>query len=237
MTYTALGRSISIYAAPVWNTNASESNINKIQRAQNEALRIITGSHKMSIDPIHSETEMLKVEDHLNLLSVKYLIHCLDTEYVCYQSTKIDHLPREMKETIFIRHNKTVLPLLANNRIDTLQTIHNSSVNRAIDNMTDNRVLNNPPPHINDEETHLSRRKCATLSLLGVGHCKLLYSYKKRLKLTDSSSCQDCGMDPQDVPHLFNCTAHSTDLSHVNLCDKPVKTIRELNFLDPGNLD
>ena len=69
MTYKALGRSIANYAAPVWSKNASESNIGKIQRAQNEALRIITGSHKMSsIDHIHSETKMLQVEDHLNLL-------------------------------------------------------------------------------------------------------------------------------------------------------------------------
>ena len=60
MTYKALGRSISNYAAPVWTTNASESNICKIQRAQNKALRFITGSHKMSsIDHSHSEIEML----------------------------------------------------------------------------------------------------------------------------------------------------------------------------------
>ena len=48
MTYRALGRSIANYAAPAWSINASESNIGKIQRAQNEALRIITGSHNMS---------------------------------------------------------------------------------------------------------------------------------------------------------------------------------------------
>ena len=81
MTYKALGRSIANYAAPVWSINASETNIGKIQRAQNEALRIITGSHKMSsIDHIHSETKMLQVEDHLNLLSAQYLVQCLDTE-------------------------------------------------------------------------------------------------------------------------------------------------------------
>ena len=81
MTYKALGRSIANYAAPVWIINASETNIGKIQRAQNEALRIITGSHKMSsIDHIHSETKMLQVEDHLNLLSAQYLVQCLDTE-------------------------------------------------------------------------------------------------------------------------------------------------------------
>ena len=59
-TYKALGISIANYAAPVWSTNASESNIGKIQRAQNEALRIIPCSHKMSnIDHIHIKTEMI----------------------------------------------------------------------------------------------------------------------------------------------------------------------------------
>ena len=90
MTYKALGRSIANYAAPVWSTNASESSIGKIQRAQNEALRIITGSHKMSsIDHLHGETNMLQVEDQLNLLSAQYLVQCLvqclDTENVYHQ--------------------------------------------------------------------------------------------------------------------------------------------------------
>ena len=115
MTYKALGRSIANYAAPVWSTNSSESNIGKIQHAQNEALRIITGSHKMSsIDHLHSETEMLQVEDHLNLLSVQYLVQCLDTENVCHHFTKMYLPPREMKKTIFTTHDQPVLPLLAN---------------------------------------------------------------------------------------------------------------------------
>ena len=75
MTYKALGRSIVNYAARVWGTNASDSNIGKIQRVQNEALSIITGSHKLlSIDHIHSETEKIHVEDHLNLLSEQYQV-------------------------------------------------------------------------------------------------------------------------------------------------------------------
>ena len=164
ITYKALGMSLANYAAPGWSTNISESNIGKIQRAQNEALRIITGSHKMSsMDHQHNETEMLQVEDHLNLLFAQCLVHCLDTDNVCHHITKMDQPPREMKETIFTRHNQTVLPLVANNKKDTLHAIHTSFVNRAIDNMTDNRVLNNRPPPINDEETHLSRRKRATL--------------------------------------------------------------------------
>ena len=97
MTYKTLGKSITNSAAPVWSTNASE-----IQRAQNEALRIITGSHKMSsIDHLHSETKMLQVDDHLNLLSAQYLVQCLNTGNVCHHITKMDLPPREMKETIF----------------------------------------------------------------------------------------------------------------------------------------
>ena len=72
LTYKALGRSITNYAAPIWSTNTSDTSLGKIHRAQNKALRIITGSHKMSsIDHIHSETKMLHVEDHLNLLSAQ----------------------------------------------------------------------------------------------------------------------------------------------------------------------
>ena len=46
-----------------------------------------------------------------------------------------------------MRHqgNITVLPLLANTKKDSLQAIYTSFVN-----MTDNRVLNNRPPPVND---------------------------------------------------------------------------------------
>ena len=111
-----------------------------------------------------------------------------------------------MKNTLFTRHNQTVVPLLANTKKALLRAVHTSFVKTAIDTMTDNRILNYPSPPINDEETCLRRRQRATLSQLRPGHCNLLNSYKKRLKPTDSSSCPDCGMGPQDVPHLFNCT-------------------------------
>ena len=180
-----------------------------------------------SINHLHSETKMLPVEDHLNLLSAQYLAHCLDTENVCHHITTLDHRPREMKETLFTRHNQTVLPFLANTNKVSLQAVHTSFVNTAIDNMTYNRVLNYRPPPISDEEIYLTRRQRAILSQLRSGYCKLLNSYKKRLKQTHSSSCPDCGMDPQDVPHLFNCTTHPTTLTPESLWDRPVKTIRE----------
>ena len=125
----------------------------------------------------------------------------------------MDHPPREMKETLFTRHNQTVVPLLVNTKKASLQAVHTSFVNTAIDNMTDNRVLNYRPPPINDEETYLTRRQRAHSLTAPLRHCKLLNTYKKRLKQTESSSCPNCGMDPQDVPHLFNRTAHPTTLT------------------------
>ena len=111
-----------------------------------------------SIDHPHSGTKMLLIKDHLNLLSAQYLVHCLDTENVCHHITTMDHPPRKMKETLFTRHKQTVIPLLANTKKASLQAVHTSFVNTAIDNMTDNIVLNYRPP-INDEETYLTRRQ------------------------------------------------------------------------------
>ena len=101
---------------------------------------------------------MLPVEDHLNIISAQYLVHRLDTENVCHYITTLDHLPREMKETLFTIH-QTVLPLLANTKKASLQAVHTSFVNTAIDNMTDNRVLNYRPPPISDEKIDLTRRQ------------------------------------------------------------------------------
>ena len=127
--------------------------------AQKKILHLANWSQLIHPGPASSMTKMLQVEDHLNLLSAQYLVQCLDTDNVCHHITKMDLPPREMKETIFTRHYQTVLPLLANNRKDTVQALHTSFVNTAIGNMKDNRVLNSRPPSINDEETLLQTTK------------------------------------------------------------------------------
>ena len=238
MTYKAIGRSVANYGAPVWSTNASITSIGKIQIAQNEALRIATGSHKMSsIDHLHNETEMLTVKQHSDLLSAQYLVQCLDPDHVCLNITTMDVPPRQMKHTLHTRHYPTVQPLLAATKKETLQAVHTEAVTRAINSQQPNRVLHNRPPPISLEEDTLRRPQRTTLSQLRSGHCRLLNSYQNRLTPTVDSRCPDCGVNPHDVPHLFHCTAQPNDLSTVNLWDKPVESIRELSFLDPRNLD
>ena len=130
--HKAIGRSVANYGAPVWSTIASVTSIGKIQIAQNEALRIATGSHKMSsIDHLHNETEMLTVKQHSDLLSAQYLVQCLDPDHVCHNITTMDVPLRQMKHTLHTRHYPTVQPLPAATKKETLQ-----AVTRAINSLT-----------------------------------------------------------------------------------------------------
>ena len=97
MTYNALGKSIANYATPVWSTNASDSSSKKIQTVQNAALRTTTGAHTMaSIDHLHQESLTLRVKDHSDMLSVKYLVNCLEEDHGSHGITIQE--PRPMKE-------------------------------------------------------------------------------------------------------------------------------------------
>ena len=99
MTYKTVGRSIINYA--------------KIQYTQNEVLRIATGCHKMSsIDHLHTEAEMLKIKEHLELLSAQYLARCLKPGNVCHPITTRATPERQMKETLYTRHRNTVEPMM-----------------------------------------------------------------------------------------------------------------------------
>ena len=62
------------------SSNLHDTNYGKIQHTQNEA----TGYDKMaSIDHLHTEVDMLKVGEHSELLSAKYLDRFLEPGNVC----------------------------------------------------------------------------------------------------------------------------------------------------------
>ena len=42
-----------------------------------------------NIDHLHSKTEIMQIDDHLNLLTAQYLIQRLDTENICHYITTI----------------------------------------------------------------------------------------------------------------------------------------------------
>ena len=105
MTYNAVGISIINYAASVWSPNLHDTNYRKIQCTENEALRIATGCHKMSIiDHLHTEAEMLNVREHSELQSAQYLARCLEPGNVWYPITTRATPERQMMETLYTRH-------------------------------------------------------------------------------------------------------------------------------------
>ena len=124
--------------------------------------------------------------------------------------------------------------MLANNRKATLQAIHSDAVNKAVKDQKNNIVLDGLPHPIND----LIMKERATLAQLRSGYCKLLGSYKSRIKKDASLAvCANCGKTPHDVNHLFAFPAHPTALIPSVLWRKPVESIREFGYLEEGNLD
>ena len=101
-------------------------------------------------------------------------------------------------ETLFTKHNKTVLPLLT----ITKKVIHSSFINTAVDNMADNRVLNNQPPPIIHEET-----------IYWDGN-RPLFRPLYTIELLQKSVT----------------AAYPTDMKHVNLWNRPVESRRYENW-------
>ena len=192
-----------------------------------------------SVAHLHVEAKMLKVREHSELLSAQYLARCQEPGNVCHSITTRETPKRRMKETLFTRHRNTVEPMmLANNRKAALQAIHSDAVNKAVKDQKKNIVLDGFPHPINDSEKDLTRKERATLAQLRSGYCKLLGSYKGRIKKDVSLDvCADCGKTPHDVKHLFACAAHPTTLIPSDLWSKLVECIREFSYLEDGSLD
>ena len=230
----AVGRSIINYAAPVWSPNLPDTNYKKIQYTQTDALRIATGCHKMfSIDHLHTEADMLKVREHSELLSAQYLARCLEPGNVCHPITRA--IPeRQMKETLYTRHQNTVEPMMVeNDRKATLQAVHTAAVVKAVQCHKRNVVLDGRPPPISNSEKELTRKERSTLTQLRFGYCRLLGSYKSRIKKdANLDVCTDCGTTPHDVNHLFVCPAHPTTLIPSDLWSRPTDAVRELSYLE-----
>ena len=153
--------------------------------------------------------------------------------------SSVDHLHAEAKMPLFTRHRNTVQPMvLVGNRKATLQAIHTDAVNKAVKYQKKNIMLDDLPHPNKDPEKDLTRKERAILVQLRPGHCKLLGSYKSRIKKDASLNvCADCGKKPHDVKHLFACPANPTTLIPSDIWSKPMDSIQGFSYLEAGNLD
>ena len=78
-------------------------------------------------------------------------------------------------------------------------------------------------------ESILPRSVRTTLAQLRSGHCQLLKSYMVRITTGVSDVCPECGVAPHSVEHLFNCSAHPTQLTVQDLWVNPVEVADFLN--------
>ena len=73
-------------------------------------LQRIEEIYRKLIDHLNQESLTLRVKDHSDMLSVQYLVNCLEEDHVSHGITIQEPRPRPMKETLHSRHHSTVLP-------------------------------------------------------------------------------------------------------------------------------
>ena len=234
VTYRAAIRSLFTYTAPIWSINISQRSTQKLQTIQNAALRIATGSVKLSAEShLHAEAKMLPVRNHLSLLSVQYLATCLQPTHPSYPIVTADSGPRDMKETLQHKFGSEITRFCVNGAVENAEVartvLHTEYVDHSIRTRPLNRVLHHQPPDINEEEElTLPRSHRTTLSQLRSGHCSSLNEFRHRIGISDTTSCPSCGHPQQDTAHIFSCPIHPTTLSVWDLWRNPVGVVELL---------
>ena len=238
LTYKSIIRPFFDYAAPIVYPLYSQSSIRRLQLVQNRALRLVTGCHNASsVDHLHSETEILPVGDHLELLSAQFLARAHQPDHPNHQVIHLPQGPRHNKETLSSKVGHLVEPHLVNGEIppgtfrSTINQLHTNVVHSAIARSSVNRVLGTPPPRISPSESSLSRQTRAALAQLRSGHCSRLQDFQLRIGKVNDDTCPDCRLSSASVVHLFDCPAHPTNLAPTDLWTNPREVASFLSSL------
>ena len=240
LTYKAIGSTVIDYAAPVFSPNLKPSNVLKIQRVQNQCLRVVTGSHSAaSLEHLHHETKTLPVSDHLQMLSRQFLASAFSEQHPSHRIVTAQQGPRNLRHTLTSKHKSTVVPFLRNgilppeSRQTVINDLHTAAVSVAIQGMdkNPNRVLGSRPPQVNKSESSLPRHWRSTLSQLRSGFCRCLRSYKAVVDQLGSTICPECNAEEHTVSHLFQCAAKPTTLYKLDLWVNPLHVAFFLSLL------
>lgn len=238
-TYKATGRAIMDYAAPVYMPCVPASHIRRLQTAQNGALRVALGCHKMAAeDHLHQEAKMLKVEEHGELLSAQWLATCYNPVHPCHELSR----PRDratFPRNVFKSLGSGLRPVVEANLVfdpggqpncrATQKALHTRQVGLAIASRRDNVVLGARPPNVSHRERRLPRGTRRTLSQLRSGYSVFTNSYRSRISNVPDV-CPNCQGTPHDPVHLFNCPARRTALSVIDMWRRPQPAARFLNI-------
>ena len=230
VTFKSLIGSLFTFAAPVWFPNAGQSSISKLQTIQNSALRIATGCVRMTpIDHLHTESKTLKVEEHLNMLCSQFLATCLHSNHASLPIVTADPGPRRKKQSLQTAFSDQINDLLVDGCITDIKvarkTIHTRAVREAIGSRRLNSVLSTAAPDVDEEEADLPRIARTTLAQLRSGYCSSLNSFRHRIDLSPSPVCPCCRQADHTTNHLFNCPEHPTNLTPLDLWQRPGEAV------------
>jgi hypothetical protein len=203
-TYKMLVRPVLEYLAPIWFPNASASTIRKLQAVQNKCQRLATGCHqKSSIDHLHQETKILKLEQYLQLLCSQFFVKTLSPFHCSNLLVNLDAGPRKMKHTIYTkcidsvrRHVNDDGCILKVNQKKVISSLHTAAVASAISELTPNKVLGRRLPDIAEIENSLPRAHQTVVSQLRSDYCIKLRTYLFSIGMVQEKLCPECALSP-----------------------------------------
>ena len=241
-TYKAIGQSIYNYCSPIWSPTVEESTWKDLQVAQNSCLRTALGCVKMtSVDHLHTESKIMPVKDHCQMLSKQFLLATQKVNHPNYDNHHHDP-PRLMKKSLTSEHGDYIYNLTngihdETNHKSLLKRIHTESVSATIALESPNPILGHKPPEIDKSERDLPRITRSTLSQLRSGYSSKLNSYLARIRDDVQNSCPDCNAHPHTTEHLFDCPAKPTELTTRDLWTNPKEAAQFLGLDGQENDD
>ena len=182
-----------------------DTNLDKLQKTQNAALRTATGCTKTTrTDHVHQETKVLKIQDHMDMRGTHAYTSYTDPQHPLHYLTQERPLNRNIRKTPAHYYSTLYNTLPPTPQNTSLRThIHTHFTNRGITRMQPNTILDKHPPPISDEELTLSREERVHLSRLRCGHHPALPSYTKRINLTDTDTCTLCNNAEGNLEHII----------------------------------
>src|SRR6201990_608897 len=156
------------YASPAWYPTTSPSNIEKLQKTQNTALRIITGCTRTTpIQHVHKETKILPICVHLDMIGTQFYTNTLDISHPC-RYTLQDHTRHRLKTppsspALYYSNIFRTIPPTANNT-PLIKHIHTIITLNYLNTRQPNHLLNEQPPDIANTQNTLPRKPQITLS-------------------------------------------------------------------------
>ena len=181
-------------------------------------------------DHLHQECKILPIKEHSQLLCKQYLAGTFLPAHPGNKNLENYNPMRNKKPTVRIFKEEVTSKFQSDLTYkETLKSLHTDSVQKAIDNYDNNRVLNSKPPEINPEELTLSRRERVELARLRSGFSRQLKHYHGKIDNKVQDRCPLCNATPHDTNHLLICRENPTNLTVMNLWTKPKEVALFLN--------